>query len=145
MQEVKVLLVEDNPADIDLVRESLEESKLIIDLSVVMDGEEAIKFLKKEENYSASPTPDLVLLDWNLPKKNGLDVLKEIKQDKRASVIPIVVLTSSEADIDILSAYEEHANCYIRKPLNLLAFEQIIRAIDYFWFSIVKLPTNLER
>ena len=135
-----ILLVEDNPGDADLAREALDFSKLKNDLYVVDDGEKAMDFLKKRKNYANVPTPDLILLDLNLPKKDGREVLSEIKTDSNLKRIPVVVLTTSNSDEDILKSYNLHANCYITKPLGLDKFLEVVKSIKDFWMSIVVLP-----
>ena len=137
---VDILLVEDNPGDIRLIEENLKEFKVGNNLHVVKDGEEAMAFLCKKGKYRDAPRPDLVLLDLNLPKKDGREVLEEIRADKDLSTIPVVILTSSKAEEDIAKAYKLHANCYITKPVGLAQFVRIVRAIENFWLSIVKLP-----
>ena len=140
LQTVKILLVEDNPGDIRLTQEVLKDGKLRNELSIVMDGEEAMLFLKKEGKYSDAITPDLILLDLNLPKKDGHEVLIEIKGDPQLSLIPVIILTTSAAEKDIMNTYSNHANCYITKPVDLNQFTTVIRAIEDFWLTIVKLP-----
>ena len=137
---IEILLVEDNPGDVDLTREALEGAKVRNQLHVVDDGEAAVEFLYRRGEFAAAPRPGLILLDLNLPKKNGRQVLKEIKADPTLAEIPVVVLTTSEADEDILRAYELHANCYITKPVNFKQFLAVIKAIEDFWLTIVKLP-----
>lgn len=137
---IEILLVEDSPSDIDLTREALEDTKVHNNLSVVTDGVEALAFLRKEGPFADAPHPDLILLDLNLPKKGGREVLAEIKSDEILRRIPVVVLTTSEAEQDILESYNLHANCYVRKPVDLDAFIQVVRSIDNFWLAIVKLP-----
>jgi two-component system, chemotaxis family, response regulator Rcp1 len=137
---IEILLVEDNPGDIGLTREALESSKIYNKLSVVNDGEEAIAFLLKKEKYINIQSPDLVLLDLNLPKKSGREVLAEIKSDNDLKRIPVVVLTSSRDEEDILRSYNLHANCYITKPIDLNQFIKVVQSIEDFWFTIVKLP-----
>ncbi|MBD2356622.1 response regulator [Tolypothrix sp. FACHB-123] len=137
---IEVLLVEDNPGDAQLTRIALEDSKISVHLSVVEDGVEAMAFLRKEDKYAAVPHPDIVLLDLNLPKKDGREVLAEIKGDKHLKRIPVVVLTTSQAEEDIVKAYNLAANCYITKPVDFDQFVKIIRTIENFWFAIVKLP-----
>jgi len=137
---VEILLVEDNPGDVRLTRESLKDSKLLNHISVVNDGEEAMAFLRREGKYVASARPDLILLDLNLPKKDGREVLAEIKTDEQLRRIPVVVLTTSSAEQDILKTYDLHANCYITKPVNLDQFSAVVGAIEDFWFTIVRLP-----
>jgi len=139
---VEILLVEDNPGDVRLTKESLKGSKLLTRMSVVPDGVEALAFLRREGPYAAMARPDLILLDLNLPKKDGREVLAEIKVDKHLRRIPVVVLTTSGAERDILKAYDLHANCYIKKPVNLDQFSAVVRAIEAFWFTIVKLPSE---
>lgn len=140
--QFQVLLVEDNPADADLAREALEFHKLHVELSVVMDGIEAMNFLQQEGRYADAPRPDLIVLDLNLPKKDGRQVLAAIKTDDKLKRIPVVVLTSSEAEIDVVKSYDLGANCYITKPLDLKAFQYIVRAVNDFWFTIAKLPPH---
>lgn len=139
-QAINILLVEDNPADVLLTEEALEESKLINRISTVKDGEEAMAFLRKEGKYRGAATPDLILLDLNLPKKDGREVLKDIKEDPELRVIPVVILTTSAADEDVLRTYQLHANCYIMKPVDFAQFTRVVQTIESFWFSIVKLP-----
>ena len=137
---IEVLLVEDNPGDVRLTREALRDGKVSNRLSVVQDGVEALRFLRREEPYADAPRPDVVLLDLNLPKKDGRQVLQEIKQDPALRTIPVVILTSSDAERDISGAYALQANCYITKPVDLDQFITVVRSIEDFWFSIVKLP-----
>jgi len=140
MRSIEILLVEDNPGDIRLTIEALKDSKLKNNLHVVKDGLEAISFLRKKGKYSNVPRPDLILLDLNLPKKNGKDVLAEIKNDPELKRIPVVVLTTSNAEEDIIKSYEYHANCYITKPVDFEQFIKVVKKIEDFWFTIVKLP-----
>lgn len=137
---IEVLLVEDNPGDVRLTREALKEGKVCNNLSVVPDGVEAMAFLRRQDPYGDAPRPDVILLDLNLPKKDGREVLEEVKSDPTLRAIPIVVLTSSEAERDIARAYALHANCYITKPVDLDQFITVVKSIEDFWFSIVKLP-----
>ncbi|MBD2665342.1 two-component response regulator [Richelia sinica FACHB-800] len=137
---VEVLLVEDNPADVELTRIALEDSKISVHLNVVEDGVEAMAFLRKQGYYSDAPYPDIVLLDLNLPKKDGREVLAEIKNDQKLRRIPVVVLTTSQAEEDITKAYNLAANCYITKPVDFDQFVKIVQSIENFWFAIVKLP-----
>lgn len=137
---VDILLVEDNPADVDLTREVLSESKLSNKLNVVYDGEDALRYLRKLPPYEDVKLPDLILLDLNLPKLDGREVLAEIKKDDRYMGIPVVILTTSIDERDIAAAYSTHANCYINKPVDIDQFMRVVRAIEDFWFSIVKLP-----
>lgn len=141
----EILLVEDNAADILLTEEVLKDSKLRLKLNVVRDGVEAITYLRREGQYANVNKPDLILLDLNLPRKDGREVLKEIKSDDHLKSIPIVVLTTSDTDEDILRSYNLGANCYISKPLSLEEFAQIMKLIEDFWFSIVKLPHRNRR
>jgi len=138
--DFKILLVEDNPADIRLTIEAIQENKIVNKLDVVKDGVEAINFLKQKGKYTKASRPNLILLDLNLPKKNGFDVLKEIKQDQDLKRIPVVILTISSNEEDLLKAYNLHANCYINKPLDIKEFYKIVKLIGDFWFKIVKLP-----
>lgn len=139
--EADILLVEDNPADVDLTRESLDASRILSNLHVTSDGVEAMDFLLQRNEYSDAPEPDLVLLDLNLPRKDGRDVLRECKQDDRLRRIPIVVLTSSEAEADIARAYDLHANSYVVKPVDLDGFLEILQGLEAFWLRVVTLPT----
>jgi two-component system, chemotaxis family, response regulator Rcp1 len=138
----EVLLVEDNPADARLTREALRESKMLNKLHHVKDGIEALQFLRREEAYHDAPMPDVILLDLNLPRKDGRQVLSEMKQDPKLSLIPVVVLTTSEAERDILKSYELHANCYITKPVDLEKFIHIVQTIEAFWLAVVTLPNR---
>lgn len=140
MRIIDILLVEDNPGDIRLTKEVLKEGKIKNMLSVVNDGEEAINFLKKNGKYKDAISPDLILLDLNLPKKNGREVLIQIKSDPELSSIPVIILTTSDAENDIISTYASHANCYITKPVDFNQFINVIRVIEDFWLTIVKLP-----
>jgi chemotaxis family two-component system response regulator Rcp1 len=140
IKPVEILLVEDNPGDVRLTQETLKEFKVLNNLSVVGDGVEAMAFLRHEGRYAKASRPDLILLDLNLPKKDGREVLKEIKLDAQLKRIPVVVLTTSGAEQDVLKTYELHANCYITKPVDLDQFIAVIKSIEKFWFTIVKLP-----
>jgi len=146
LRPLNILLVEDNPADIRLTREAFKDGKIKNNLSVAMDGEEALLFLKKEGQYSATSTPDIdiVLLDLNLPKKDGREVLAEAKADPVLKRIPIIILTTSSAEQDILTTYSNHANCYIMKPVDFNHFTNVVRTIEEFWLSLVKLPTQTK-
>ncbi|MBN3951171.1 MAG: response regulator [Nostoc sp.] len=137
---IQVLLVEDNPGDAQLTRIALENSKISIDLNVVEDGVEAMAFLRKQEKYVKAAHPDIILLDLNLPRKDGREVLAEIKADENLKRIPVVILTTSQAEEDILKAYNLFANCYISKPVDFDQFVKIVESIENFWFAIVKLP-----
>ncbi len=141
---VNILLIEDNPGDVRLTQEAFKEGKLAINLDVVMDGVEAVKFLKKEDQYSEVTTPDLILLDLNLPKRDGREVLQEIKTDKTLKRIPVVVLTTSNAEQDILKSYNLHVNCYINKPVDFDKFFDVIQKIEDFWLSTAILPTMVD-
>lgn len=140
MESIEILLVEDNPGDVRLTQEALNDTKLKNNLHVVMDGAEAIAFLRNEGRYAEAPRPDIILLDLNLPKKDGREVLEDIKSDDRLKRIPVVILTTSEDEKDVLVSYNLHANCYITKPVDLNRFIDIVKSIENFWFSIVKLP-----
>ena len=140
MRPAEILLVEDNPADVRLTREALLEGKVRNNLSVAADGVEALAFLRREGSYAGAVVPDLILLDLNLPRKDGREVLEEIKADPSLRHIPVVVLTSSQAEQDILRAYDLHANCYVTKPVDLDQFIHVVQSIEDFWFTIVKLP-----
>jgi len=137
---IQILLVEDNPGDVRLAVEALKHTKVCNQLHVVHDGVEAMSFLRRDGQYVCSPRPDLVLLDLNLPCKDGREVLAEIKQDADLRRIPVVILTSSAAEQDILHAYNLHANCYITKPLDLDQFLKVVRSIEDFWLKVVRLP-----
>jgi chemotaxis family two-component system response regulator Rcp1 len=142
IKPVDILLVEDNPGDVRLTREALKESKVSNKLYVVKDGAEAMEYLDKKGTYRKAVRPDLILLDLNLPKKNGKEVLSEVKGDPDLKSIPVVVLTTSSDEVDILKSYNLHANCYITKPIDIKQFHKVVKAIDNFWFTIVKLPQN---
>jgi chemotaxis family two-component system response regulator Rcp1 len=139
---VKILLVEDNPGDVRLTQEALKESKMLNELHVTEDGVEALEFLNRQGKYADAPHPDLILLDLNLPKKDGRELLEEIKADENLRRIPVVVLTTSKAQEDIYRMYEQHANCYITKPIDFEQFIEVIKSIDNFWLTIVKLPSE---
>jgi two-component system, chemotaxis family, response regulator Rcp1 len=139
-EPIEVLLVEDNPGDVRLTREALRDGKVHNNLSVAPDGVEALAFLRRQGRYADAPRPDVILLDLNLPKKDGREVLEEIKADPSLARIPVVILTSSEAERDIAQAYALHANCYVTKPVDLDQFITVVKSIENFWFSIVKLP-----
>ena len=139
---IEILLVEDNPGDIRLTQEVLNEGKVHNSLSIVENGVQAISFLRKENEYLDAPTPDLILLDLNLPKKDGREVLLDIKNDLELKKIPVVVLTTSQSEEDILKVYDLNANCYISKPVDFGEFIDVVKSIEDFWLSIVKLPTR---
>lgn len=143
-KRVEILLVEDNEPDIDLTKEALKEFKVANNLHVTRDGVEAMEFLNKEGKYKNIPTPDLILLDLNMPRKNGIEVLQEIKEDPKLRRIPVVILTTSEAEEDIVKSYELHANCYITKPIDLNQFFKVVKKFGDFWFTIVKFPKKEE-
>lgn len=140
MKAIEILLVEDNPADVLIAREALSEAKLLNSIHVVEDGVQAMEYLRKQKQYRSAARPDLILLDLNLPRKNGREVLEEIKEDPILMSIPIVVLTTSSAEEDILRSYHLHANCYVVKPVEFNKFVQAIQSIQEFWFSVVALP-----
>jgi len=139
-----VLLIEDSPGDVRLTKEALKEGKILNNLHVVNDGVEAMSFLRKQGGYQSSPAPDLILLDLNMPKKDGREVLSEIKADPKLKSIPVVVLTTSSAEEDILKSYDLHANCYITKPVDLDQFIKVVKSINNFWLNIVELPPNIK-
>jgi chemotaxis family two-component system response regulator Rcp1 len=139
---ITILLVEDNSADVRLTREALKEGKVSNSLHAVNDGVEALAFLRRSGKYASAAIPDLILLDLNLPKKSGLEVLAEIKLDEELKRIPIVILTTSQAEQDIARSYDLHANAYVTKPVNLQQFIDVVKSIEEFWLEIVKLPSN---
>jgi CheY-like chemotaxis protein len=141
---IEILLVEDNPGDVRLTKEALRDAKVRNTMETVPDGVEAMAFLHKEGRYQHSTRPDLILLDLNLPKKSGLEVLKEVKADEDLRRIPVVVLTTSQAEQDIVRSYDSHANAYIAKPVELSQFIAVVKAIEDFWLEIVRLPPNDE-
>ncbi|HAT14456.1 MAG TPA: response regulator [Microcoleaceae bacterium UBA11344] len=136
----EILLIEDSPSDADLTREALSQGTILNNLHFVEDGVEAIKFLRKKEPYVSVPRPNLILLDLNLPKKNGLEVLAEIKTDPNLKLIPVVIFSNSAAPEDIIKSYSLHANCYITKPVDFLQFTKVVRLIEEFWLAVVQLP-----
>lgn len=139
---VKVLLIEDDEADVTLLRTTLKLAKVHVDLTVVPDGEKALSFLRREPPYAEAARPDLVLLDLNLPKVGGLEVLKALRADSEMKLVPVIVLTTSSAPSDVLKAYDLQANCYLTKPLTLESFMEMVRAFDDFWLTLVKLPSR---
>lgn len=141
---MKILLVEDNPADVRFTQEAFREAKVLNTLFVVPDGVEAMEFLRQEGKYANAERPDVILLDLNLPRKNGYEVLEEVKEDPRLKRIPIVILTTSEAEQDVLKTYNLHANCYITKPVGLDQFIDVVQTIENFWFTIVVLPPDIH-
>ena len=138
---VEILMVEDNPGDVRLTQEALKEGKLWNRLTVVCDGVEAVDYLHRRGRHDNARIPDLILLDLNLPKKDGREVLADIKSDEQLKLIPVVVLTTSKAEEDIFRSYKLHANCYITKPVDFRQFGAVVRSIEDFWFTVVKLPT----
>lgn len=141
---VEILIVDDNPGDVRLTREALRKNKVSNNLHVATDGAEALAFLNREGQYADAPRPALILLDLNLPKKNGREVLAEVKNHPNLRRIPVVILTTSSEEKDILATYDLHANCYITKPADLDCFIEVIRSIEGFWLSVVKLPTEQD-
>ncbi len=139
---IEILLVEDNPGDVDLTREGLADGKIRNKLHVAGDGEEAMAFLRREGEHADLPVPDLILLDLNLPRRDGRELLTEIKADEGFKHIPVVILTSSQDEEDILQSYRLHANCYISKPIRFGEFVKVVKSIEEFWFTIVTLPRN---
>jgi CheY-like chemotaxis protein len=140
--KINILLVEDSRADARLIKEVFAEEKISVDINVVKDGEEALAYVRKEGAYKTSLRPDLILLDLNMPKKDGREVLAELKADESFKSIPVVILTTSQAEEDVLKSYELQASCYVTKPIDLEKFVKIIRSLDNFWFSAVKFPEN---
>jgi chemotaxis family two-component system response regulator Rcp1 len=139
---IEILLVEDNPGDVRLTKEALKEGKVYSNLHTVKDGVEAMEFLRREGKYKDVPRPDIILLDLNLPRKDGREVLEEIKSDEKLKRIPVVVLTTSKAEEDVLRTYNLHANCYVTKPVDLEKFMVVVKSIDVFWLTVVTLPPN---
>jgi chemotaxis family two-component system response regulator Rcp1 len=139
-RKVEILLVEDNPGDERLTREALKEGKVYSNLHWVKDGVEAMEFLQRRGKYAEAPRPDIVLLDLNLPKKDGREVLEEIKTSENLKSIPVVILTTSKAEEDVLKTYNLHANCYVTKPVDLEKFIVVVKSIDAFWLTVVTLP-----
>jgi chemotaxis family two-component system response regulator Rcp1 len=139
---IEILLVEDNLGDVRLTREALKDAKVLNTLHVARDGEEATDFLFRKGNHASAPRPDLIILDLNLPRKDGREVLAEIKADEDLKRIPVVILTTSKSEEDVLKSYNLHANCYVTKPLDLDHFIKVVQAIEDFWFTVVKLPNE---
>lgn len=137
---IEILLVEDSPTDILMTREAFKEARLVNTLNVVEDGVQALEFLRREGSYASAPRPDLILLDLNLPRKNGREVLAEIKANDSLKTIPVIILTTSSENEDILKAYDLHANCYVVKPVGFENFLKAVQSIRNFWFSVVALP-----
>lgn len=139
---IEILMVEDSAGDVRLTVEALKDAKILNHFSVARDGVEAMAFLRREGTYADSPRPDLILLDLNLPKKDGREVLAEVKADDLLKAIPVVVLTTSQAEKDIMRSYQLHANCYVTKPVDLDQFMTVVRSVESFWLTVVKLPPN---
>ncbi len=139
---IEILLVEDNPGDVRLTKEALKEGKVYSNLHTVKDGVEAMEFLRHQGKYAGVPRPDIILLDLNLPRKDGREVLEEIKSDHDLKRIPVVVLTTSKAEEDVIRTYNLHANCYVTKPVDLEKFMVVVKTIDSFWLTVVTLPPN---
>ena len=137
---VQILIIEDNPADARLVREVMRDSKILNEIQWVPDGVEALAFLRRQGKYASSPRPNIIFLDLNMPRKDGRDVLREVKADAGLRSIPIVVMTSSQAEEDIARAYDQNANCYVRKPIDFAQFHEVVKSIESFWFATVELP-----
>ena len=144
-EPVEILLVEDNPGDVRLTKEGLKRAKVVNNLQVAEDGVEALAFLRREGEYAHVARPDLILLDLNLPRKDGREVLSELKADEELRYIPVVILTSSEAEEDVIRSYDLHANCYVTKPVNFEQFMHVVRSIEDFWLTVVRLPTGMSR
>jgi two-component system, chemotaxis family, response regulator Rcp1 len=140
LKPIDVLLVEDNAADARLMQETLKDTKVLVILSIVKDGIEAMAYLRNQGSYKSAKRPDVILLDLNLPRKDGREVLTEVKGDPSLHRIPVVIVTSSQAEQDIIKSYDLHANAYVNKPMDLTQFSAVVSAIDDFWFSVVKLP-----
>jgi len=141
-EDVKILLVEDDAGDVELTRKALKTAKMSVNLNVVQDGDAALKYLKRQDPYPDAARPDLVLLDLNLPKKDGREVLRVIKSDPALKSIPVIILTTSESNIDVAKCYDLGTNCYLVKPLGFEDFIKVVHEIDDFWFSLVKLPPS---
>lgn len=142
IKPIEILLVEDNPGDVVLTKEALAEAKVFNNLYVATDGDEALEFLCREGEHADVPRPDLILLDLNLPRRDGREVLAEIKEDERFKAIPVVILTTSKNEEDVWKSYQLHANCYITKPIDLDQFMKVVRSVEDFWLSIVTLPRH---
>ena len=136
----EILLIEDNPGDLELIEEALQSGRVLNRISMVADGEAAIRFLNRDKGYENAPRPDLVLLDLNIPKKDGFEVLAEIRSNPNLARVPVVILTSSQADRDIAKSYSLHANCFVSKPVDVDEFLSVVRSTGEFWLNIVKLP-----
>jgi two-component system, chemotaxis family, response regulator Rcp1 len=144
VRPIQVLLVEDNPGDVRLTQEAFKESHVLCDLHLASDGERALDFLFRRGDYQQAPTPDLILLDLNLPRRNGREVLAELKNHPELCRIPVVILTTSQAEEDVVRAYQLHANCYISKPVDFEQFIKVVRCIDEFWLTVVRLPPGSQ-
>lgn len=142
MKPINILLVEDNPGDVLLARIALEKSKFSVHVNVAMDGEEALEYLYRRGAFKDAEKPDLVLLDLNLPAKSGAEVLEELKNDEDLKVIPVIILTTSSAEWDIVRCYKLHANCFVNKPFGFDSFDKVVSCIEDFWFNVVRLPGN---
>ena len=142
---IEILLVEDNPGDVRLTREALREGRVLHRMTVASDGEEALEILHRKGKHQDAPRPDIIFLDLNLPKKDGREVLADIKSDPDLAIIPVVILTTSNAETDILRSYQLHANCYITKPVDLIRFIEVVKNIEEFWFAVVVLPKSGEK
>jgi len=142
MKPISILLVEDNPGDVLLARLAFEKSKFSVSMEVAMDGEEALDYLYKKGRFTDASTPDLILLDLNLPARSGSEILADIKNDDELKVIPVIILTTSQAEWDIMRCYKLHANCFVNKPFGFESFDKVVTSIEDFWFSIVRLPVN---
>jgi two-component system, chemotaxis family, response regulator Rcp1 len=141
---VRILLMEDDPGDVELIREALRDAKIALTIDHVGDGEEGMRFLRREGEFSLARRPDIILLDLNMPRKDGREVLEEIKGDKGLRSIPVVVLTTSDAETDIVASYALGANCYLKKPLGLAEFLHVVKSVEDFWLTMVKLPPRGE-
>ena len=139
---IEILLIEDDPEDIELTQEALESSRLVVNLNVVHDAEEALSYLQKQGEYKDKPRPDIIWLDLNLPGMSGQEFLEAVRKDKATNHIPVVVLTTSDAEEDILKSYQLGANCYVQKPIGIREFEQMLNSMENFWFTVVKLPSQ---
>ncbi|HTW76152.1 MAG TPA: response regulator [Thermoplasmata archaeon] len=137
---VQILIIEDNPADARLVREVMRDSKVLNEIHWVPDGVEALAFLRRQGKYGTAPRPNLIFLDLNMPRKDGREVLREVKADESLRRIPVVVMTSSQAEEDVARAYDQHANCYVRKPIDFVQFHEVVKTLQNFWFATVELP-----
>ena len=142
LRAIEILLVEDSPTDVLMTEEALKYAKVLNNLHVVENGVDAMAFLRREGAYAGAPRPDLILLDLNLPRKDGREVLADIKADPVLKIIPVVVLTTSKAEEDVVKAYGLHANCYVTKPVDFASFAEVVRSIEQFWFTVVTLPTT---